>query len=93
MQAQQFANSLRRQARVRWLQQCANEEAGTFATIAEAHVRGKLAVCAGSGGPGIGNLIKGLFNYHRGRVSAREIAARFVRSLGGVTQFIFCADC
>jgi len=43
--------------------------------------------------PGIGNLINGLFNCHRGRVSAREIAARFVRSLGGVTQFIFCADC
>jgi pyruvate dehydrogenase (quinone) len=44
-----ITDSLRRQARIRWLH-VRNEEAGAFAAGAEAHLTDKLAVCAGSCG-------------------------------------------
>jgi thiamine pyrophosphate-dependent acetolactate synthase large subunit-like protein len=46
-----ITDSLRRQERIRWVHM-RNEEAGAFAAGAEAHLTGKLAVCAGSCGPG-----------------------------------------
>ena len=42
-----------------------NEEAGAFAAGAEARLTGKLAVCAGSCGPGNTHMIQGLFDAHR----------------------------
>ncbi|MEE1650115.1 pyruvate dehydrogenase [Brachybacterium sp. J144] len=42
-----------------------NEEAAAFAAGAEARLTGKLAVCAGSCGPGNTHLIQGLFDAHR----------------------------
>ena len=47
-----------------------HEETAAFAAGAEAHLTGKLAVCAGSGGPG---------NLHL--MTATEAASRFSRSL------------
>src|ERR1700755_481792 len=41
-----------------------HEEAGAFAAGAEAHLTGKLAVCAGSCGPGNLHLIHGLCDCH-----------------------------
>jgi pyruvate dehydrogenase (quinone) len=69
-----ITDSLRRQERIRWLHM-RNEEAGAFAAGAEAHVTGKLAVCAGSCGPGNLHLINGLFDCHRSRVPVLGIAA------------------
>ena len=67
-------DSLRRQERIRWVHM-RNEEAGAFAAGAEAHLTGKLAVCAGSCGPGNLHLINGLFDCHRNRVPVLAIAA------------------
>ena len=42
-----------------------NEEAGAFAASAEAQLTGRLAVCAGSCGPGNTHLIQGLYDANR----------------------------
>ena len=47
-----------------------------FAAGAEAHLTGKLAVCAGSCGPGNLHLINGLYDCHRSRVPVLAIAAQ-----------------
>ncbi len=52
-----------------------HEEAGAFAAGAEAHLTGKLTVCAGSCGPGHLHLINGLYDCHRSRVPVVAIAA------------------
>src|ERR1700677_1064421 len=69
-----ITDSLRRQGRIQWMHM-RNEEAGAFAAGAEAHLTGKLAVCAGSCGPGNLHLINGLFDCHRNRVPVLAIAA------------------
>ena len=56
-----ITDSLRRQEKIGWVHM-RNEEAGAFAAGAEAHLTGKLAVCAGSCGPGNLHLINGLFD-------------------------------
>src|SRR5690625_4056684 len=52
-----------------------NEEAGAFAAGAEARVTGKLAVCAGSSGPGNTHLVQGLFDAHRDGAPVLAIAS------------------
>ncbi|WP_445147165.1 ubiquinone-dependent pyruvate dehydrogenase [Dyella sp. Tek66A03] len=52
-----------------------HEEVAAFAAGAEAQLTGKLAVCAGSCGPGNLHLINGLFDCHRTRVPVLAIAA------------------
>src|SRR6185369_3154358 len=47
-----------------------------FAAGAEAHLTGRLAVCAGSCGPGNLHLINGLYDCHRSRVPVLAIAAQ-----------------
>jgi pyruvate dehydrogenase (quinone) len=69
-----ITDSLRRQGKIGWVH-VRNEEAGAFAAGAEAHLTGKLAVCAGSCGPGNLHLINGLFDCHRNRVPVLAIAA------------------
>src|ERR1700747_1617392 len=53
-----------------------HEEAAAFAAGAEAHLTGKLAVCAGSCGPGNLHLINGLYDCQRNRVPVVAIAAQ-----------------
>src|SRR5215510_7008416 len=53
-----------------------HEEAAAFAAGAEAHLTGRLAVCAGSCGPGNLHLINGLYDCHRSRVAVLAIAAQ-----------------
>src|ERR1700747_466187 len=53
-----------------------HEEAAAFAAGAEAHLTGKLAVCAGSCGPGNMHLINGLYDCQRNRVPVLAIAAQ-----------------
>src|SRR5271157_4041083 len=68
-------DSLRRQEKIGWVHM-RNEEAGAFAAGAEAHLTGKIAVCAGSCGPGNLHLINGLYDCHRNRVPVLAIAAQ-----------------
>src|SRR3954453_704745 len=58
---------------IRWIGM-RHEEAGAFAAGAEAHLTGKLCVCAGSCGPGHLHLINGLYDCHRSRVPVLAIA-------------------
>ncbi len=52
-----------------------HEETAAFAAGAEAALTNKLAVCAGSCGPGNLHLINGLYDCHRSRVPVLAIAA------------------
>ncbi|WP_380785191.1 ubiquinone-dependent pyruvate dehydrogenase [Sphingomonas sp. R86521] len=70
-----LTDSLRRQGKIDWIH-VRNEEAAAFAAGAEAQLTGKLAVCAGSCGPGNMHLINGLYDCHRTRVPVLAIAAQ-----------------
>jgi len=58
-----------------------------FAAGAEAHLTGRLAVCAGSCGPGNLHLINGLFDCHRSRVPVLAIAAHIPSAEIGSSYF------
>lgn len=64
-----------------------HEEAAAFAAGAEAHLTGKLAVCAGSCGPGNLHLINGLYDCHRSRVPVLAIAAQIPSAEIGSNYF------
>src|ERR1700678_1023606 len=81
-----ITDSLRRQEKIGWVHM-RNEEAGAFAAGAEAHLTGKLAVCAGSCGPGNLHLINGLFDCHRNRVPVLAIAAHIPSTEIGSSYF------
>src|SRR5438270_2657817 len=70
-----ITDSIRRRGRLRWVH-VRHEEAAAFAAGAEAHLTGRLAVCAGSCGPGNLHLINGLYDCHRSRVPVLAIAAQ-----------------
>src|SRR5690606_40801631 len=52
-----------------------HEEAAALAASAEAATTGRLAVCAGSAGPGNLHLINGLYDAQRSRVPVLALAA------------------
>jgi pyruvate dehydrogenase (quinone) len=59
-----FSDAIRRNDDIAWVH-VHNEEAAAFAASAEAQLTGRLAVCAGSCGPGNTHLIQGVFDAHR----------------------------
>jgi pyruvate dehydrogenase (quinone) len=69
-----ITDSLRTRDNIRWAS-VRHEETAAFAAGAEAHLTGRLAVCAGSCGPGNLHLINGLYDCHRSRVPVLAIAA------------------
>src|SRR5271168_2235876 len=69
-----ITDSLRKQGEMKWVH-VRHEEVAAFAAGADAQMTGKLAVCAGSCGPGNLHLINGLFDCHRNRVPVLAIAA------------------
>ena len=70
-----ITDSMRSREQIQWLH-VRHEETAAFAAGAEAHLTGKLAVCAGSCGPGNLHLINGLYDCHRSRVPVLAIAAQ-----------------
>ena len=70
-----ITDSIRTNNQVQWVH-VRHEETAAFAAGAEAHLTGKLAVCAGSCGPGNLHLINGLYDCHRSRVPVLGIAAQ-----------------
>jgi pyruvate dehydrogenase (quinone) len=70
-----ITDSMRTHQGIEWIGM-RHEEAAAFAAGAEAHLTGKLAVCAGSCGPGNLHLINGLYDCHRSRVPVLAIAAQ-----------------
>src|SRR6201987_3508313 len=70
-----ITDSLRVRQDIGWIG-VRHEEAAAFAAGAEAHLTGKLAVCAGSCGPGHMHFINGLYDCQRSRVPVLAIAAQ-----------------
>ncbi len=70
-----ITDSIRAKGQLEWVH-LRHEETAAFAAGAEAHLTGKLAVCAGSCGPGNLHLINGLYDCHRSRVPVLAIAAQ-----------------
>jgi pyruvate dehydrogenase (quinone) len=70
-----ITDSIRTRDNIQWIG-VRHEEAAAFAAGAEAHLTGKLAVCAGSCGPGNLHLINGLYDCQRSRVPVLAIAAQ-----------------
>jgi pyruvate dehydrogenase (quinone) len=81
-----ITDSIRAKKRVQWIH-VRHEETAAFAAGAEAHLTGKLAVCAGSCGPGNLHLINGLYDCHRSRVPVLAIAAQIPSSEIGSGYF------
>jgi pyruvate dehydrogenase (quinone) len=80
------SDALRRRKSIDWIH-VRHEEAGAFAAGAEAHLTGKLAVCAGSCGPGNLHLINGLFDCQRNGVPVLAIASHIPSSEIGIDYF------
>src|SRR5213592_277203 len=70
-----ITDSIRKREQPRWIH-VRHEETAAFAAGAEAHLTGRLAVCAGSCGPGNLHLINGLYDCHRNRIPVLAIAAQ-----------------
>jgi pyruvate dehydrogenase (quinone) len=70
-----ITESLRHQDKIAWMH-VRHEEVAAFAAAAEAQITGKLAVCAGSCGPGNLHLINGLYDAQRSRTPVLAIAAQ-----------------
>lgn len=70
-----ITDSIRARENLEWVH-VRHEETAAFAAGAEAHLTEKLAVCAGSCGPGNLHLINGLYDCHRSRVPVLAIAAQ-----------------
>src|SRR5271156_6042273 len=81
-----FTDSLRRLKSIEWIHM-RHEEGAAFAAGAEAYLTGKLAVCAGSCGPGNLHLINGLYDAHRSNVPVLAIAAHIPSSEIGIDYF------
>jgi pyruvate dehydrogenase (quinone) len=70
-----ITDSIRVRQNITWVG-VRHEETAAFAAGAEAHLTRKLAVCAGSCGPGNMHLINGLYDCQRSRVPVLAIAAQ-----------------
>ena len=81
-----FTDALRSQKKIDWIHM-RHEEGAAFAAAGEAHVTGKLAVCAGSCGPGNLHLINGLYDAQRSRVPVLAIAAHIPSTEIGIDYF------
>jgi len=67
--------AIRRHEQLRWMP-VRHGKVVAFAVSADAHLSGRLAVCAGSCGPSNIHLINGLYDCHRSRVPILAIAAQ-----------------
>src|ERR1700722_19461635 len=81
-----LAYSLDQVGSIRWMH-TRHEEVAAFAAGADAASTGKLAVCAGSCGPGNLHLINGLYDCHRNQQPVLAIAAHIPSTEIGLGYF------
>ncbi|KND61162.1 Pyruvate oxidase [ubiquinone, cytochrome] [Candidatus Burkholderia verschuerenii] len=81
-----LAFSLKEQGSIKWMH-TRHEEAAAFAAGADAASTGKLAICAGSCGPGNLHLINGLYDCHRNQQPVLAIAAHIPSTEIGLGYF------
>ena len=81
-----IVDAVHQNKKIEWIH-VRHEEAGAFAASAEAQLTGRLAVCAGSCGPGNLHLINGLFDAHKTLAPVLAIAAQIPSSEIGTDFF------
>ena len=81
-----IVDAIRRTPGIEWIH-VHNEEAGAFAAAAEAQLTGRLAVCAGSCGPGNTHLVQGLYDAHRTGAPVLALASHIPSSQIGTGFF------
>ncbi|WP_017976275.1 pyruvate dehydrogenase [Actinopolyspora halophila] len=81
-----IVDAVRRTPGIEWVY-VRHEEAGAFAAAAEAEITGRLAVCAGSSGPGNLHLINGLFDAHRSGAPVLALASQIPSEQIGTAFF------
>ncbi|RKR81869.1 pyruvate dehydrogenase (quinone) [Mucilaginibacter gracilis] len=81
-----ITDELRKSGKIKWIHY-RHEEAAAFAAGAEAQLTGRLAVCAGSCGPGNMHLINGLYDAHRSNAPVLAIAAQIPSEQIGTSYF------
>jgi len=81
-----IVEELRGSKKIKWIHY-RHEEAAAFAAGAEAQLTGRLAVCAGSCGPGNMHLINGLYDAHRSNAPVLAIAAHIPSEQIGTGYF------
>jgi pyruvate dehydrogenase (quinone) len=81
-----IVDEIRNSKTIKWIHY-RHEEAAAFAAGAEAQLTGRLAVCAGSCGPGNMHLINGLYDAHRSNAPVLAIAAHIPSEQIGTSYF------
>lgn len=81
-----IVDALRRHEDFEWIH-VHNEEAAAFAAGAEAQITGRLAVCAGSCGPGNTHLIQGLYDADRSGAPVLALASQIPSHQIGTSYF------
>jgi pyruvate dehydrogenase (quinone) len=81
-----LADAIRRNPAISWVH-VHNEEAAALAAAAEAQLTGRLAVCAGSCGPGNTHLIQGLYDAQRSSAPVLAIASHIPSLQIGTNYF------
>lgn len=81
-----IVDAVRRTEGMSWVH-VSNEEAGAFAAAAEAQLTGRLAVCAGSCGPGNTHLLQGLYDANRTGAPVLAIASHIESAAIGTGYF------
>ena len=81
-----LTEAVRKHREISWIP-VRHEESGAFAAGAEAQLDGRLAVCAGSSGPGCIHLINGLYDAHRSLAPVLAIAGHIPSSEIGTGYF------
>src|SRR6202795_1995303 len=81
-----LTDAIRKRTQIDWWHM-RHKETAAFAAGADAQITGRIAVCAGSCGPGNLHLINGLYDCHRTRVPVLAIAAQIPSSEIGSGYF------
>lgn len=81
-----IVEEIRHSKTIKWIHY-RHEEAAAFAAGAEAQLTGRLAVCAGSCGPGNMHLINGLYDAHKSNAPVLAIAAHIPSEQIGTSYF------
>lgn len=81
-----FVDAIRRQDKVEWIT-VRQEETAAYAAYAEAALTGRLAVCAGTVGPGALHLINGLYNAKKERAPVLAITGQVPAVQQGTNYF------
>jgi pyruvate dehydrogenase (quinone) len=69
-----IGDAIRRNGKLRWIH-VRHEEVGAFAAGAEAQLTGRVAMCAGSAGPGHLHLLNGVYDAHRSGAPVLALAS------------------